>query len=61
MLGTEAEVADILMIGALKKPTVILDAWFDSEKTDCVLMDNESGINQAVRHAYSMGHRKSAF
>lgn len=61
VLGTEAEVADIRMIAALNKPTVILDSWFDSEKMDCVLMDNESGVNQAVHHAYSMGHRRIGF
>lgn len=61
VLGTEAEADDIRLIRALKKPTVVIDAWFDSEKPNCVLMDNESGICQAVRYAYTMGHRKIGF
>jgi len=61
VLGTEATNDDIEEILSLKKPTVVLDAWFDSLKVDCVLMDNEKGIRTAVRHAYQQGHRRIGF
>ena len=61
LLGTEAEPDDIRDILSLGKPTVVLDSWFEGMHVDCVLMDNESGIRQAVRHAVERGHRKIGF
>lgn len=61
VLGTEAEAGDIDAILKLGCPTVVLDAWFEGKTVDCVLMDNESGMRQAVRHAWDMGHRRIGY
>lgn len=61
VLGTEAEQEDIDTVLSLGKPTVVLDAWFEGKNVDCVLMDNESGVRQAVHYAYERGHRKIGF
>lgn len=61
VLATEAEAEDIETILSLGRPTVVLDAWFDSQKVDCVLMDNETGVCQAMRYAYAQGHRRIGF
>lgn len=61
VLGTEAKAEDIAVIRALGKPTMVLDAWFDDQPVDCVLMDNESGVRQAMRYASAQGHRKIGF
>ena len=59
LLGTEADADDVRAFLSLGKPLVVIDGFFPSENVDCVLMDNEDGIIQAVRHAYEMGHRLS--
>lgn len=61
VLGTEAEPEDIDTILSLSRPTVVLDAWFEGKNVDCVLMDNESGVRQAVHYAYEQSHRKIGF
>lgn len=61
VLGTEAEPEDIETILSLNRPTVVLDAWFEGKNVDCVLMDNESGVRQAVQYAFAQGHRKIGF
>lgn len=45
----------------LKIPYVLTDVAFSSCSTDCVLMNNRSGIYQAVDYAYSLGHREIGF
>lgn len=45
----------------LKIPYVLTDVAFSSCGTDCVLMNNRSGIHQAVNYAYSLGHRRIGF
>lgn len=45
----------------LKIPYVFTDVAFPSSGTDCVLMNNRSGIVQAMDYAYSLGHRKIGF
>lgn len=42
-------------------PFVMADASFVACNVDCVLMDNRSGIFQAVKYGYEMGHRKIGF
>ncbi len=61
VLGTEAKSEDIGIILSLGRPTIVLDAWFDDQKVDCVLMDNENGVKQAMRYAGAQGHRKIGF
>lgn len=61
VLGTEAMSEDIREILKFGKPTVVLDSWFDDVDVDCVLMDNYSGIIQAVKYAFSQGHRKIGY
>ena len=61
LLGTEADAEDIRAFLSLGKPLVVIDGWFPSEDVNCVLMDNEHGILQAVCHAYEMGHRRIGY
>jgi LacI family transcriptional regulator len=61
ILGTEAAEEDIAQVLSYKKPTVVIDAWFECQNVDCVLMDNETGIRQAVRYAFMCGHKRIGF
>jgi DNA-binding LacI/PurR family transcriptional regulator len=40
-------------------PTVIIDHIY--EGCDCVLSDNRTSIEQVIRHAWNLGHRRIAF
>ena len=40
-------------------PTVIIDHIY--EGCDCVLSDNRTSIEQMIRHAWNLGHRRIAF
>ncbi len=62
VIATEMSEEDAEMFRKyLKIPYVFTDVSFPSSGTDCVLMNNRSGIVQAIDYAYSMGHRKIGF
>ena len=61
ILATEMTSADVTLYKKFNKPLVIIDNWFPGEQYNCVLMDNEDGMRQAVRYAYEMGHRRIGF
>ena len=61
VLATEADQKDIEIIRRLGKPVLIIDSWVSGLDVDCVLMDNEQGVRQAVRYALSQGHRNIGY
>lgn len=61
VLATEADQKDIEIIKQLGKPVLIIDSWVNGLDVDCVLMDNEQGMRQAVRYAYAQGHRNIGY
>jgi LacI family transcriptional regulator len=62
ILATEMTNESAALFGdMLKKPFVLLDAYFPSIRVDSVLMDNFGGISGAVEYAVSCGHTDIGF
>lgn len=62
VLATEMSSDDVHIFQRyLKKPFVLMDAYFPGDRVDAVLMDNRSGIMQAMDYGYALGHRKIGF
>ena len=57
----EISYEDIQMYLNLEKPKVILDARFAFDNIDMVTIANRNSIENAVRYAYNMGHRKIGY
>ena len=51
--------ADVMRLAASSIPTVILDHAY--EGSDCVMCDNQAGMEEILRAVYEAGHRKIAF
>src|SRR5688500_10913714 len=52
---------DIQELADHKKPLVLMDSYFPSVKVPYVLVDNASGVTQAVEHLIKKGYRKIGF
>lgn len=62
VIATEMAEDDVRIIRQqIRVPFVLADASFVGCNVDCVLMDNRSGIFQAVQYGYKMGHRHIGF
>src|SRR5699024_3539787 len=61
-LGTEADTKDIIYLRKnVKIPIVAVDNIFGNYDIDTVLMDNYGGIDKAIKHLTSLGHRKIGY
>lgn len=60
-LGTEAKSDDITFLKDISIPIVAVDNKFEKHDIDSVVMDNYSGIYNAVSHLVSLGHKKIGY
>jgi LacI family transcriptional regulator len=44
-----------------KKPVVMMDRYCDGLDTPYVILDNEAGVNEGMKHLYDKGYRKIGF
>jgi LacI family transcriptional regulator len=58
LLATEMEQKDIRKFSALDAPLVVVDAWFESECFDTVLMNNTDSVITATDYLIENGHTK---
>jgi LacI family transcriptional regulator len=58
LLATEMEPEDIRKFTALTVPMVVVDAWFESEQFDTVLMNNTDSAINAAEYLIENGHKK---
>lgn len=59
VLQADFDAAGIVRLASGSIPTVIIDHIY--EGCDCVLSDNRTSIEQVIRHAWNLGHRRIAF
>lgn len=57
VIGTELTQEDDWVLETLAAPLVVLDNSMRYSHWDSVVMDNESIMDEAVRHLYDLGHR----
>ena len=58
LLATEMEEADIHKFTDLDAPIVVVDAWFEREYFDTVLMNNTDSVINAAEYLIENGHTK---
>lgn len=61
LLGTEMQADEINKYLEFKKELVVIDNRLYGKPINCVVMDNQDGIVQAVKYAFDKGHRKIGF
>ncbi len=59
VLQAEHDDPGIIRLASGSIPTVIIDHLYDG--CDCVINDNRTSIEQIVRYAWNLGHRRIAF
>jgi len=57
LLATEMTEEQISLFHDVKIPIVMLDNYMDNPGMDCVLINNEQGLYEAVSFLYKMGHQ----
>ncbi len=57
LLATEMIGDQMKLFSDMHVPTVIIDNYMESEDMDCVVINNEQGVDAAVSYLVSMGHR----
>jgi LacI family transcriptional regulator len=57
LLATEMVEEQMQLFTDMHVPTVIIDNYMESEDMDCIAINNEQGVDVAVSHLVSMGHR----
>ena len=61
LFATEMKPEDIEPFSALRIPYVAMDHNFSNQAVNTVAIDNDMGTFQAIRHLFSMGHRKIGY
>lgn len=61
LLATEMSKEQVRLFTELPVPVVIIDNYFDDADADCVLMNNEQGVELAVSHLIDMGHERIGY
>jgi LacI family transcriptional regulator len=61
LLATEMEEAQISAFLELEIPIVVLDNYIEQNQFDCVTMNNEQGVYEAVSHLVSCGHKEIGY
>jgi len=61
LLGTEMELADFLPFNKIRHPLVLLDAYFDSIKYDCVLINNVQGAVLATDYLIARTQKQPGY
>ncbi|MDF2612310.1 MAG: transcriptional regulator, LacI family [Clostridia bacterium] len=60
-LATEADDEAVEILRKVSVPIVTVDNMFENSNIDSVVMDNYSGIYDAVHYLYSLGHRQIGY
>jgi len=58
LLATEMEQQDIKRFASVVVPFVVVDAWFEDESFDTVLMNNTDSVHRAIKYLIDHGHRE---
>lgn len=61
LLATEMVEEQMKLFTDMHVPTVIIDNYMGSEDLDSVAINNEQGVDLAVSHLVSMGHREIGY
>lgn len=61
LLATDMTPEQLKLLKSARLPIVILDNYFETESFDCVTINNEQGVFQAVRYLADMGHEKIGY
>lgn len=61
LLATDMEQKYLKMFTKTKIPLIILDNYYETEDADCVSINNEQGVFQAISHFKQMGHTKVGY
>ena len=57
LLATEMDVEQIEAFLSIPMPIVVLDNYIEQKQYDCVTMNNELGVYEAISHLAALGHR----
>ena len=61
ILGTEMAEEQLAIFREKKIPVVIVDNYIEHNNFDCVTINNEQGVFQAVEHLKEMGHERIGY
>ena len=56
VLATEMREEQLEAFAQIQIPVVIVDNYVQNKSFDCVTINNEQGVNEAVKHLVEMGH-----
>lgn len=61
VLATEMEEEQILLLDRLRLPMVVLDNYCERVDLNCVMLNNEQGVELAISHLVSRGHERIGY
>lgn len=61
VLATEMSEEQLSIFSNQKVPVVIVDNYIEHKDFDCVTINNEQGVYQAVEHLVQMGHKEIGY
>ena len=56
ILATEMQEEQLNAFAQIQMPVVIVDNYVQHKSFDCITINNEQGVNEAVKHLVEMGH-----